>query len=119
MHWLTYQITRAFCLTAHLFKRPDLARLEIVERELYRLRLRIGDRTVELRNETAARERAEKRVAQLERALSETISNRMTSQCYRAHQGDAQANAAHVSQAPLYRATQAYAATPFSNPSGR
>lgn len=78
MNWLTYQLSRTRCLIAHLFQRPDLARLNVIEGELYRLRIRIGDRTVALH-------RAEARAKYLEDLLKDTLHDRLTQQCHEAH----------------------------------
>lgn len=86
MNWLTFQLSRTRCLIAHLFRRPDLARLNVVEGELYRLRIRIAERT-------RALHAAEKRIMDLDAALSDSISQRLSDQCRKA--GDSVSSASH------------------------
>lgn len=78
MNWLTYQLSQTRCLIAHLFKRPDLARLNILQGELYRLRIRNAERSGDLRQ-------AEARVKYLEDTLESTIHNNLSGQCQQAH----------------------------------
>ena len=86
MNWLTFQLSRTRCLIAHLFCRPDLARLNVVEGELYRLRIRIAERT-------RALHAAEKHIMDLDAALSDSISQRLSDQCRKA--GDSVSSASH------------------------
>ena len=78
MNWITFQLSQTRCLIARLFKRPDLARLSVLEGELYRLRLRNAERSGDLRQ-------AKARVKWLEDILKSTIHDNLDAKCREAH----------------------------------
>ncbi len=85
MNWLTYQVQRTLCLIAHLFRRPDLAKLEVVERELYKKRIQWGDEVVAHRNTYAKLCHALDRADTAEKALAEVLRRRIDAQVRNQH----------------------------------